>query len=67
MTKKFKTLVGIAAWQNLLPIYLFFTGGFYETNYWTYMCGICQSSLADATHVSYVEIINLKNTLQKVN
>jgi hypothetical protein len=26
MTKKFKTLVGIAAWQNLLPIYLFFTG-----------------------------------------
>jgi hypothetical protein len=26
MSKKFKTLVGIAAWQNLLPIYLFFTG-----------------------------------------
>jgi hypothetical protein len=26
MTKKFKTLVGIAAWQNLLPIHLFFTG-----------------------------------------
>jgi len=27
MTKTFKTLVGIAAWQkNLLPIYLFFTG-----------------------------------------
>jgi hypothetical protein len=57
MTKKFKTLVGIAAWQNLHR-------GFYETNY---MCGICQSSLADATHVSYVEIINLKNTLRKVN
>jgi len=26
MTKNFKTLVGIAAWQNLLPIYLFFAG-----------------------------------------
>jgi hypothetical protein len=26
MTNSFKTLVGIAAWQNLLPIYLFFTG-----------------------------------------
>jgi hypothetical protein len=28
---------------------------------------ICQSSLADATLVSYVEIINFKNTLRKVN
>jgi len=27
------------------------------------MCRTCQSNLADATHVSYVEIINLKNTL----
>jgi hypothetical protein len=35
-----------------------FDRGFYETNYWTYMCGICQSSLADVTHESYVEIIN---------
>ncbi len=26
MTKNLKTLVGIAAWQNLLPIYLFLTG-----------------------------------------
>jgi len=26
MTKNLKTLVGIAAWQNLLPIYLFFAG-----------------------------------------
>jgi len=26
MTKFFKTLAGIAAWQNLLPIYLFVTG-----------------------------------------
>jgi hypothetical protein len=26
MTKKFKTLVGIAAWQNLPPIYFIFTG-----------------------------------------
>jgi len=26
MTKFFKTLVGIAPWQNLLPIYLFFAG-----------------------------------------
>jgi hypothetical protein len=26
MTKIFKTLVGIAACQNLLPIYLFLTG-----------------------------------------
>jgi len=26
MTKTLKTLVGIADWQNLLPIYLFVTG-----------------------------------------
>jgi hypothetical protein len=26
MTKILKTLAGISAWQNLLPIYLFFTG-----------------------------------------
>jgi len=26
MTKKFKTMAGIAAWQNLLPIYFFLTG-----------------------------------------
>jgi hypothetical protein len=58
MTKNLKTLVGNAAWQNLLPIYFIFDRGFYETNYWTYMCGICQSSFANATHVSYVEIIN---------
>jgi hypothetical protein len=29
------------------------------------MCGICQSSFAEATHVSYVEIINLKKYLAK--
>jgi len=32
MTKTFKTLVGIAAWQNLLPIYLFFTGDSMKRN-----------------------------------
>jgi hypothetical protein len=26
MAKNLKTLAGIAAWQNLLPIYLFVTG-----------------------------------------
>jgi hypothetical protein len=25
MTKEFKMMLGITAWQNLLPIYLFFT------------------------------------------
>jgi hypothetical protein len=55
MTKKFKTLVGTAAWQNLLPHLFNFHRGFYETNYWTYMCGVCQSILPDAAHA---EIIN---------
>jgi hypothetical protein len=58
MTKVFKTLVGICSLAKSSPHLLIFDRGFYETNYWTYMCGICQSSLADATHVSYVEIIN---------
>jgi hypothetical protein len=40
------------------PHLFIFDRGYYETNYWTYMCGICQSSFADATHVSYVQIIN---------
>jgi hypothetical protein len=51
MTKNLKTLVGIAAWQNLLPIYLFFTGDSMKP-----MIG--HTCAADATHVSYVEIIN---------
>jgi hypothetical protein len=54
MTKKFKTLVGIAAWQKLLPIYLFFTGDSMKRN-------------IGHTCVTHVEIINLKNTLRKVN
>jgi hypothetical protein len=60
MTNSFKTLAGIAAWQNLLPNYLFITGNSMKR----IMCGICQSSLPDATHF---EIINFKNTLLKVN
>jgi hypothetical protein len=32
MIKKFKTLVGIAAWQSLLPISLFFTGDSMKRN-----------------------------------
>jgi hypothetical protein len=32
MIKKFKTLVGIAAWQSLLPISLFFTGDSIKRN-----------------------------------
>jgi hypothetical protein len=60
MTKTFKTLVGISAWQNLLPIDLFFTGDSMKRIIVTYMYGICQSSLPDATHV---EKINLKNIL----
>jgi hypothetical protein len=42
----------IAAWQNLLPIYLFLTGDPMKRIIGHYMCGICQCSLADATHVS---------------
>jgi hypothetical protein len=60
----FKTLAGIAAWQNLLPNYLFITGNSMKRIIGHTMCGICQSSLPDATHV---EIINFKNTLLKVN
>jgi hypothetical protein len=67
MTEKLKTLVGIAAWQNLLPHLFIFHMRFNETNYWTYMCGICQSNLPYATHATHVEIFNLKNTLRKVN
>jgi len=61
MRNIFKTLAGIAAWQNLLPNYLFITG-----NSMKRIIGhtTCQSSLPDATHV---EIINFKNTLLKVN
>jgi hypothetical protein len=51
MAKKFKTLAGIAAWQNLLPIYLFVTGDSMKQ-----ISG--HTCAADATHVSYVEIIN---------
>jgi hypothetical protein len=55
MSKKLKMLAGIAAWQNLLPIYLFiFHRGLYETNYWTYMSCICQSRLPDPTHVAII-------------
>jgi len=63
MTKKLKTLAGIAAWQNLLPIYLFVTGDSMKR----IIGHTCAASLADATHVSYVEIIHFKNTLRKVN
>jgi hypothetical protein len=67
MTKTFKNAGRDCSLAKSSPHLFIFHWGFYETNYWTYMCRICQSSLADATHISYVEIINLKNTLPKVN
>jgi hypothetical protein len=57
MTKNLKKAGRDCNLQKSSPHLFIFDRGFYETNYWTYMRGICQSSLADATHVSYVEII----------
>jgi hypothetical protein len=59
MTKVLKTLVGIAAWQNLFPIYLFLTGDSMKRII-GHTCAASAKvvSLADATRVSYVEINN---------
>ncbi len=64
--KKFKNAGRDCSLAKSSPHLFICHRGFYETNYWTYMCRIRQSSFADATHVSYVEIINLKNTKTKL-